>query len=137
MIQSATPSISRVGIGEYLDFRVGAVEHGHRAAPILLVPVNILHDLGQKAVGRLPDLVRGSVVDLEGARTAANIDAKRLPRERLLKDALAEVAREEQRIGAVRCDRGEHPQFRHAKVLRFVDHGVGERLVGALPQNAR
>ena len=126
-----------LGIGEYLDFRIGAVEHGHGAAPVLLVPVNVLHDLGQKAIGGLPDLVRRSIVDLERARAATNIDAKRLPRKRLLKDALAEIAGKEKRIGAARRDGGEHPQFRHAEVLGFVDHGMGERLVGPLREIRR
>ncbi|ULO25106.1 hypothetical protein [Methylocystis sp. SB2] len=35
----------------------------------MFVPVNILHDLGKEAVGRLPDLMRRSVIDLESART--------------------------------------------------------------------
>lgn len=67
------------GIAVCLDFRIGAIEYRHGAAPVLFVPVNVLHDLGQKTVGRLPDLVRGSIVDLKRARTPANIDTKRLP----------------------------------------------------------
>src|SRR5690606_4251636 len=81
-----------VGIAERLDLGIWAVEHRDRAAPILLVLVNVLHGLRHQPVGGLPDLVRRSVIDLERARAPANIDAKLLPRKRFLEDALPKVA---------------------------------------------
>ena len=78
------------------DRRRRAVEHRDRVAPVLAVAVDV-GDLGaEQAVGLLPDLVRGAVVDAQRARAAADVDAERLPGERLLEDALAEVAGEEQ-----------------------------------------
>ena len=56
----------------------------------------------EQAVGLRADLVRGAVVDAQGARAAADVDAERLPGERLLEDALAEVAGEEEGVRAVR-----------------------------------
>jgi hypothetical protein len=43
--------------------------------------------------------VRSPVIDPQRRGPAADVDAKRLPRKRLLEDALAEVAGEEQAAG--------------------------------------
>jgi hypothetical protein len=55
------------------------------------------------------DLVGGSVIDVKGPSTPANIDAERFPRERLLEDALAQVAGEEKTVRAIRPKRSEEP----------------------------
>ena len=70
--------------------------------PVLGVAVHIGHLRAEQAVGLRADLVRGAVVDAQGARAAADVDAERLPGERLLEDALAEVAGEEEARWAVR-----------------------------------
>jgi hypothetical protein len=87
-----------LSIAECSGFRIRAIENRHRAAPILLIAVNVLHDLGKEPVGSLPDLVRRSIVDLERARTPTNLNAERLPRKRLLKDALAKITSKEKRL---------------------------------------
>ena len=46
-------------IGVCLDFGIGAVEHGHRSAPILLVAINVLYELREEAVRGLSDLAGG------------------------------------------------------------------------------
>src|SRR5688572_23738529 len=46
------------------DFRIGAVENRHSAAPILLISIHVLHNTRQEPVSRLSDLMRGSVIDL-------------------------------------------------------------------------
>jgi hypothetical protein len=71
---------------------------------------------------------------------AADVDAERLPGERLLEDALAEVAGEEQAVGSG-AQRGEEAQLGDADVLRLVDDGevegraVGLRQVRGEPVN--
>jgi hypothetical protein len=78
-------------------------------------------------------MVRGAVVDLERGRAAADVDAKALPRERLLEDALAEIAGEEQRVRPVGRYRRQKPQLRHPEILRLVDHDMGKRLRRPVP----
>ena len=73
-----------------------------------------------------PDLVRRSVVDPQRPRPAADIHAEGLPRERLLEDALPEVAGEEQRVLRRRRRAREEAQLRDAEVLRLVHHGEVE-----------
>ena len=89
---------------------------------VLLVAVDVRHYGPQQPVGLAADLVGGPVVDAQRARATADVDAERLPRERLLEDALPEVAGEEQRVGPAAAKGGEEPQLRHAEVLRLVDH---------------
>ncbi len=70
----------------------------------------------------------GAIVDGERGRPAPHIDPEFLPRERLLEDALAKVAREEQGVGCRRRDRCQKPQLGHAEILRLVHHDMRERL---------
>ena len=102
--------------------------------PVLAVAVHVGHLRAEQAVGLLADLVRRAVVDAQGARAAADVHAERLPRERLLEDALAEVAGEEQRVGPSAAERGEEAQLRDAEVLRLVhDREVEGRRLAASP----
>jgi len=73
------------------------------------------------------DLVRSAVVDPRGIGPAANIDAERPPRERLLEDPLAEIAGNEQTIGTIGGQRGQETQFGDADILRLVDDDEIER----------
>ena len=68
------------------------------------------------------NLMGRSVVDAQGERAAADIKAQRLPGERLLKDALAEITGEEETIVAPCCEGGEKPRFCYTKILCLVDH---------------
>jgi hypothetical protein len=49
---------------------------------------------------------------------SADIDAERLPGERLLKDALPEIAGEEERVGTTGAERREKAQFGDPDILR-------------------
>ena len=85
----------------------------------------------EQAVRLRADLVGGAIVDAQGARAAADVHAERLPRERLLEDALAEVAGEEQSVGPPAAQRGEEPKVGDADVLRLVhDREVEHHLLG-------
>ena len=64
-------------------------------------------------------------------RPAADVHAQRAPRERLLEDPLAEVAREEERVGPIAPEGGQKPRVGHADVLRLVHHREMERRVPA------
>ena len=68
------------------------------AAADVRVAVDVAHLGRQEQVGLAANLVRGAVVDAQGARPAAHVDAEREPGERRLEDALAEVAGEEQSL---------------------------------------
>ncbi len=78
-----------------------AVEHGDGVAAVLAVAVHIGHLRPEQPVRLHADLVGGAVVDAQGAGAAADVHAEGLPGERLLEDALAEVAGEEQRVGPI------------------------------------
>ena len=112
--------ISSLSVLQEPNRRRRAVEHGNGIAAVLAVAVHIRHDRPEQPVGLHADLVGGAVVDAQGARAAANIHAERLPRERLLEDALAEVAGEEERVGAASAQGGKEPQVGDADVLRLV-----------------
>ena len=75
----------------------------------------------EQAVCALADLVRRPVVDVQVPRPTADVDAERPPGERLLEDALPEVAGKEQRVRAILGERGEEPEMGDAHVLRLVD----------------
>jgi hypothetical protein len=77
--------------------------------------------------------MRRAVVDLEGRGTPADIDPQSLPREGRLENALAQVPREEQRVGAGGCDTRQEPQLRHAEILRLVEDDVGKGVMVPLP----
>ncbi len=89
----------------------------------------------QQSVRLHPDLVGGAVIDMQRARAAADIDAERLPGKGLLEDALAQVAGEEQAVGALAAQRGEKAQLRDADILRFIDHDVFEGRMLPLPDS--
>src|SRR5579883_1334752 len=74
-----------------------------------------------------PYLVRGPVVDTQGEGSPAHVEAERLPGERLLENALAEIAGKEEAFRPAAGQRGEEPRFGDAEVLRFVDDGEIER----------
>ena len=52
-----------------------------------------------------------------------HIHAQGYPRERLLEDALTEVASEEKRIGPMLAEPREEPEMGHAEILRLINHG--------------
>src|SRR4029077_10546991 len=62
-------------------------------------------------------------------RTTSNIHSKRLPREWLLEDALAEIPGEKQSVRPIAAKRSEKPQLSDADVLRLVHNRgiVGRR----------
>ncbi|HKH28290.1 MAG TPA: hypothetical protein VKA61_08135 [Sphingomicrobium sp.] len=71
-----------------------------------------------------PDLVRRSIVDPQRRRAATHVEAKRLPREGLLKDVLSDIAREKEAISLCSSEGGEEAGFCDAEILRFVKDGV-------------
>ena len=71
------------------DLGCGAVEDRNSIASDFNIAVGVGNFGAQQPVGQSPDLMRGAVVDAQGAGSAANIDAQGLPRERLLEDPLA------------------------------------------------
>ncbi len=82
--------------------------------------------------------MRGSIVDFQGGGAPADVDAERLPGERLLEDALAEIAGEEEAVVARGRDCREQSQLGDAEVLRFVDDDMREwfcRFVGKVPRH--
>ena len=87
------------------------VEHGDRAAPALARCRRRRPPRRQQPVGLRSDLVRGAVVDAQRRRAPADVDAERLPRERLLEDPLAEVAGEEQGVRPAAAERGQEAQL--------------------------
>src|SRR6516225_8658565 len=121
------PPADRLGlfvrIGEDLDRWGWAVEDGHGTAAVLGIAVDIRDRGWQQPVGLRANLVRRAVVDAERMRSAADINAEREPRERLLKDALSEIAGKEQAVRAVRSERREEPQFGDLDILRLIDNG--------------
>ena len=81
----------------------------------------------QQPIGLRPDLVRGPVIDSQRGRTPPNIDAERLPGERLLKDPLAQVAGEEEAVRASRPESRQKSQLRNADILRLIHDGEFKR----------
>src|ERR1700685_4051956 len=73
---------------ESLNHRSRSVKYGNGVASVLRVAVNIRDFRSQQSVCLHSDLVRRAVVDVEGARAAADLNAQRFPGERLLKNAL-------------------------------------------------
>ena len=87
----------------------------------LSVTVDIREFRTEQSIGLFANLVRSPVVHTQGLRSAANVHAERLPGERLLEDALAEVAGKEESVGPSTGERREEAQLRDADVLRFDD----------------
>ena len=108
-----------------------AVENGNRIAPILAVAIHVGHDRAQKAVRLRADLMGSAIIDAQGARASADIDAQSLPRERLLEDALPEIAGEKERVGATSPQGGKEPDMGDADILRLVhDREIEDGLLG-------
>src|SRR5581483_5585164 len=74
-----------------------------------------------------PYLVRSPIVDPQGERSPSHIEPKGLPRERLLEDALAEIARKEEAIRFATRQRPEKSRLGDAEVLGLVYNCVVER----------
>src|SRR5258707_6367877 len=71
--------------------------------------------------------MRGSVVDAQCGRAAANIDAEGFPRERLLIDALAEVTCEEEAVPLIGAEGCKEPKLGNSDILTLIDDGEIER----------
>ena len=79
--------------------------------------------------------MRGAVIHSQGPRSTAYVNAEGLPGEGLLEDTLAEVASEEEGVGAVGPQGSQKTEMGNADVLGFVNDGevedglagVGER----------
>jgi hypothetical protein len=56
-----------------------AIEHRNRVAPSLAVAIHVGPDRTEKAVRLSANLVRGAVINTQGARTPPYIDAQGLP----------------------------------------------------------
>jgi hypothetical protein len=75
-----------------------AIKHRDGVGSVVAVTVNIRDAGAEQSICLHANLVRGPIVDSQGLAAAANVNAERLPRKRLLKDALRKVACEEQRV---------------------------------------
>ena len=123
--------------GQDADDRRRPVEERDGVRPRLRVAVDVADDGPEQPVRMGANLVRRPVADPERPRPAADVDAERLPRERLLEDPLSEVAREEERVGPATRERREEAHVRDAQVLRFVDDGEVERTLVVLGEVRR
>src|SRR3954467_653090 len=129
------PTPDRLGlfilVGDNGNGRRRSVEYRNRATPILIIPVDIDHGAWQQPVSLGPYLMRGTVIDPQHLRSTAYIDAERTPGERLLEDALTEIAGEEKAVGTPCAKRGEKPQFGDPDILRLVDNDEIKRRFAA------
>ena len=115
---------------ERVNRRRRAVEDRNRIAPVLAVAIHVGHDRAEQTVRLRADLVGGAIVDAQGARAPADVDAEGLPGEGLLEDALAEVAGEKESVGSTAAQGGEEPEMGDADVLRLVhDREVEDHLL--------
>ncbi|MNV64063.1 hypothetical protein D3C71_1566900 [compost metagenome] len=121
-----------LGIGIAADGRLRPIEHGNRALAAFDVSVHIGYLGAEQTIGLRANLVRCAVIDIERARSTTYINTQMFPRERRLEDALAEVAGEEECIGAVAGNRCEEAQLLHADILRLVHRDVIEYRMLAL-----
>ena len=112
--------------------RPRAVEHGDRIAPVLAVAIHVGHDRAEQTIRLRTDLMGSAVIDAQGAGASPDIHAEGLPGEGLLEDALAQVAREKEGIGATSAQGGKEPEMGDANVLRLVDDREVEKHVLAL-----
>jgi hypothetical protein len=95
------------------------------------VAIDVGHLRAQEAICLHANLMRGPVVHAEGPGVPANVDAKCEPRERLLEDPLAQIAREEESVWSIRTERCEEAQMRDPHVLRLIYYGEVKRAVRA------
>ena len=127
---SDASAASRISGGGPPKTETTARRSSSRPSPSAMMP-------GRRRSARERNLVRGSVVHLQDAGAAADVDAKGAPGEGLAKDALADVAGEEQ-TGATGGEGGEEAELGDAQVLGFVDDGGVERRGAAnIPRQAR
>jgi hypothetical protein len=93
-------------IFERANRRRRTVEHRDSIAPVLAVTVNIGHDRAEQTIRPRPNLVGSAIIDAQGAGASPDVHALGFPRKGLLKDALAQVAREKQGIGPASAQGG-------------------------------
>ena len=96
-----TASCSSSGLSSTVSTGVGPLKTETVPVRFSVMPSTSDTSGAEQEVGLRSDLVRGTVVDPQRAGTAANVNAERLPGERLLEDPLAQVAGEEEAIGSV------------------------------------
>lgn len=101
-----------------------AFEGRDDAAAVLFGAVALCQAGGKQSVGAGADLLGGAVVDLEAAGAAGDVDAERLPGEGGAEDALADVAGEEEAVGAADSEGREETEFGGRDVLGLVDQYV-------------
>jgi len=90
-------------------------------------PVDVGHLGRQQAIRAFPDLMRGSVIDAQRERSAAQIDAHGLPGEGLLENPLPQIAGEEEPVRPAPRQSRDQACLGNTQVLAFVDHHVVER----------
>lgn len=103
-IPVAEPSLDRLAngvgfrrdAGEGYHLRCWAVEHRDDPATLVLQAVGVAQHRRQQLVGGAADRLRGAVADLERVRPPPHVDTEARPRERMLENALPDVAGEEQ-----------------------------------------
>src|SRR5208282_3305611 len=81
--------------GKNTDDWRGSIKDRNCVGSIIDIAVGISHLGSEQTVGLHADLMRRPVIHTQGSGAPANIDPERFPRERLLKDALTEVAGKE------------------------------------------
>jgi len=83
------------------------------------------------------NLMRGAVIDPQGARTPPNVDAKSLPREGLLKDALPQITREKEGVGPSSAQRCKELEMGGTDVLRLINDREVEHHIPVLRNRGR
>src|SRR5271168_2395505 len=78
--------------------------------------------------------MRRSVIDPQRVGPPTHIDAERSPRERLLKNALSEIASEKQSVRAFGSERRQKSQFGDSDILRLVHHDKIKRRFAPVAQ---
>src|SRR5258708_20873132 len=69
------------------------------------------------------DLMRRAVIDAQCVGPAPDIDAERLPGERLLKDPLPEITSQEQPVRTRSANCGQEAQLGDTDILCLIDDG--------------
>src|SRR5690349_9186614 len=73
------------------NLRWWSVEHRNRMAALFAIAISVDNLRPEEPIGLFSDLVRCAVVHAKRFRPTPNIHSLRLPGERLLEDALAEI----------------------------------------------
>src|SRR5262245_40597268 len=97
-----------------MNCRRGSVEHGNRVISVLAVANHVRHDRAEQPVRLSADLVRGTVINAQGARASPDVHAEGFPRERLLEDTLAQIASEKESIWPIPAKSGKEPEVGRA-----------------------